>query len=228
MKIKERGIIFNSEMVRAILDGRKTQARRVIKNCMVGRDEISPFIKVGNFSGHYPDDLPEVIKNCCPFGQVGDRLWVKETWSDVNYEGYTALAYRADGELRALNEDDGDDSDPNLEKYQFANWYPDLIEGTGGRWRSSMQMPRWASRITLEITDIRVERLQDISQEDARSEGITDGGCINCGEPEPCVCEKPTPDAVDSYAYLWNNIYGQDSWQSNPWVWVIEFKRIEK
>lgn len=88
-------------------------------------------------------------------------------------------------------------------------------------------MPRWASRILLEITDVRVERLNDISEEDARAEGIIDGGCLNCGEPEPCGCANPEPDATDAFAYLWQSIYGQENWNANPWVWVIEFNRIE-
>ena len=90
-----------------------------------------------------------------------------------------------------------------------------------------MFMPRWASRILLEIIDIRVERLQDISEADARAEGITDGGCLSCGEHEPCGCTNPTPDARDSYIRLWESINGADSWAANPWVWVVEFRRID-
>jgi hypothetical protein len=87
-------------------------------------------------------------------------------------------------------------------------------------------MPRWASRITLGITGIRVERIQDISEHDARLEGITDGGCLSCGNHEPCHCKDPKPDARDSFCNLWGLVYGPDSWFSNPFVWVIEFKRI--
>lgn len=74
---------------------------------------------------------------------------------------------------------------------------------------------------------MRVERLTAISEEDARAEGIIDGGCLNCGEPEPCGCANPEPDATDAFAYLWQSIYGQESWNANPWVWVIEFERVE-
>lgn len=98
---------------------------------------------------------------------------------------------------------------------------------TPEKWTPSLHMPRWASRILLEITDVRVERLNAISEEDARAEGIIDGGCLNCGEPEPCGCANPEPDATDAFAYLWQSIYGQDNWNANPWVWVIEFKRVE-
>lgn len=100
-------------------------------------------------------------------------------------------------------------------------------QATPEKWTPSLHMPRWASRILLEITDVRVERLNAISEEDARAEGIIDGGCLNCGEPEPCGCANPEPDATDAFAYLWQSIYGQESWNANPWVWVISFERIE-
>ena len=160
-KIKERGIIFNGEMVRAILDGRKTQTRRVVKSCTVGRDEVSPFIKIGKFCGHYPDDLPEVIKNCCPFGQVGDRLWVRETFRvHSRATDVATLSYKA--------------SERQSWTQQVARVPIELCtkQVSPEAWTPSIHMPRWASRITLEITDIRVERLNDISEKDAFSEGI--------------------------------------------------------
>ncbi|KDF13403.1 hypothetical protein AF41_00014 [Citrobacter sp. MGH 55] len=138
----------------------------------------------------------------CPYGDVGDRIWVRETFSPVpDHEepaGCSALLYAADG------------------------------NGPYGKWVPSIHMPRWASRLTLEITGVRVERLNDISEEDARAEGIIDGGCLNCGEPEPCGCVNPQPDATDAFAYLWQSIYGKENWDANPWVWVIAFKRIEE
>ena len=91
------------------------------------------------------------------------------------------------------------------------------------RWRPSIHMPRDVSRLTLEITDTSLERLQDISESDARAEGITDGGCLNCGEPGPCGCEAPLPDARDGFIRLWRSIYGDESWANNPWVWVVSF-----
>lgn len=180
-------MIFNGEMVRAILDGRKTQTRRVIKDCTVGRDQISKFIQIGKkFIGCYPEDVPELIRECCPYGVPGDRIWVRETFCSVpDHEepaGCSALLYAADG------------------------------NGPYGKWTPSIHMPRWASRILLEITDVRVERLNDISEEDARSEGISGSSAR---------------DIKEAYAALWRSIYGSDSWQANPWVWVIVFKRIE-
>ncbi|HBY0000972.1 TPA: hypothetical protein MIM87_28360, partial [Klebsiella variicola] len=108
-----------------------------------------------------------------------------------------------------------------------AGWDSAPNDAEALKWRPSIHMPRWASRILLEITDVRVERLNAISEEDARAEGIIEGGCLNCGEPEPCGCGNPEPDATDAFAYLWQSIYGQESWNANPWVWVIEFERVE-
>ncbi|WP_222890204.1 hypothetical protein [Enterobacter sp. C2] len=227
----ERGMIFNAEMVRAIRDGRKTQTRRIIqsaaKNMQARGHEVishrAPGDKwYGDYvysmrdrSGVWQDFTNEQFLAKCPFGQPGDRIWVRETWADVNHDGCPAVAYRADGEVRDLHEDDGDEQDPNLEKYWFANWYPDLISGTEGNWTPSIHMPRWASRITLEITDVRVERLNSISDTDANAEGVS--------------ADRLSP-ARYVFGSLWQSIYGADnpqSWQANPWVWVIEFKRVD-
>lgn len=189
----ERGMIFNAEMVRAILDGRKTQTRRPIKWKQTRFTEIGE--REDGSKWPWSEDAEHACDfwHPCPFGAVGDRIWVRETWARYNIDQNSHdIAYRA-----TTPED-----------------WPEE-----GRWRSSIHMPRWASRILLEITDVRVERLNAISEEDARAEGIIDGGCLNCGEPEP--------DATDAFAYLWQSIYGQESWKANPWVWVIEFKRVE-
>ncbi|HCI6686938.1 TPA: hypothetical protein NPP45_005248, partial [Klebsiella pneumoniae] len=119
-------------------------------------------------------------------------------------------------------------SAPDLKLYRanYPEHVPSIYENVPPaeeiRWTPSIHMPRWASRILLEITDVRVERLNAISEEDARAEGIIDGGCLNCGETEPCGCANPEPDATDAFAYLWQSIYGQENWNANPWVWVIE------
>ena len=200
--MKERGMIFNSEMVRAILDGRKTQTRRPIKWKQTRFTEIGE--REDGSKWPWSEDAEHTCDfwHPCPFGAVGDRIWVRETWN--KYGGL--LTYRADHD-----------------------WIDDMRKETvcTAKWVPSIHMPRWASRILLEITDVRVERLNAISEEDARAEGIIDGGCLNCGEPEPCGCANPEPDATDAFAYLWQSIYGQDNWNANPWVWVIEFKRVE-
>ena len=143
------------------------------------------------------------------FGKPGDRIWVRETWAEAGASAPDLKLYRAN----------------------YPEHVPSIYENVPPaeeiRWTPSIHMPRWASRILLEITDVRAERLNTISEEDARAEGIIDGGCLNCGEPEPCGCANPEPDATDAFAYLWQSIYGQENWNADPWVWVIEFKRVE-
>ncbi|MFW0766728.1 hypothetical protein ACN0IV_12895 [Trabulsiella odontotermitis] len=199
--MKERGMIFNGEMTRAILNGRKTMTRRPIKW------RQTRFTEMGEREDGSKWPWSEDCENCsdywhpCPYGKPGDRIWVRETWARYNIDQESHdMAYRA--------------TPP-------ADWPEE------GKWRPSIHMPRWASRILLEITDVRVQRLNDISEADARREGITDGGCLNCGNPEPCCCDEPRPDATDAFAGLWQSIYGEESWKANPWVWVIEFRRVE-
>lgn len=195
--MKERPIIFNGEMVRAILEGRKTQTRRPVKfpffdknmGCELAGNELAGEVRAGNYSN-------------VPFGRIGDRLWVRETWQGplVDYDDAYSMfkdptpyqkvencVYRADG-------------GPCPE---FTDADDELRQG----WRPSIHMPRWACRILLEITDVRVERLQDISEADA----IAEGGTKHFN--------------IDWFGPLWASIYGVESWNTNPWVWVIEFKR---
>lgn len=217
--MKARGMIFNSEMVRAILDGRKTQTRRIMKiqpeHSGLGLRRVIDS-KNGSDDGKYfwsssdACGLKARSKSfACPFGAVGDRIWVRETWAEAGASAPDLKLYRAN----------------------YPEHVPSIYENVPPaeeiRWTPSIHMPRWASRILLEITDVRVERLNAISEEDARAEGIIDGGCLNCGETEPCGCANPEPDATDAFAYLWQSIYGQENWNANPWVWVIEFKRVE-
>ncbi|MFG9242549.1 hypothetical protein ACEP1U_33430, partial [Pseudomonas aeruginosa] len=166
----------------------------------------------------------------CPYGEPGDRLWVRETWHVGKPHDKTAPA---DILAPLLAEGRG-----ITVLYTAGGWqsvgpagreepiYPDdqPLPDWAGKGRPSIHMPRWACRILLEITAVRVERLQDISEVQARAEGITDGGCSNCGNHEPCGCECPAPSAVDSFVHLWRSTGG--NWESNPWVWVVEFKRV--
>lgn len=245
--MKERGMIFNSEMVRAILDGRKTQTRRIMKvqpeSNQLGLLLITDSTKhsdIGKYHWAESNATGNHVRSklfSSPFGAVGERIWVRETWATLGNEDgcyvdwednlckgderSAARIYRASCEQRPG--DYGLWSIPD-----DAYWKPHTKEHKfEGAWRPSIHMPRWASRILLEITGVRVERLNAISEEDARAEGIIDGGCLNCGEPEPCGCANPEPDATDAFAYLWQSIYGQESWNANPWVWVISFERIE-
>ena len=181
--MKERPILFNSEMVRAILEGRKTQTRRVI-NCKNG--------DVNGYDGEWIEGVYEwayqsVHGLCtakCPFGQVGDRLWVRETFHSDAMESPT-FDYKAD--MGNMHFHDG--------------------------WTPSIHMPRWASRITLEITGVRVERLCDICENDARAEGIIVG-----------TIPKVLPTCRAYFHLLWQSIY--KNWYENPYVWIIEFKVI--
>ena len=218
--MKERPIIFNDEMVRAILDGRKTQTRRVIKPqppectengtpytgwqkttlpCKEGFD-ITAFI-----------DNPKYIGEC-PHGKPGDRLWVREMWS-----GDYCYQKEPPSQRVSVMTPDG----PMLREsiWYWADGQPEY--GDWERPRPSIHMPRWASRITLEITNVRVERVKDISEEDAVAEGVH-------GEREALAAGMSWYDKPRrAFRSLWQSIYGTNSWSDNPWVWVIEFRRVE-
>ncbi|QVP48659.1 hypothetical protein AIT66_14920 [Salmonella enterica subsp. salamae] len=201
-------MIFNSEMVRAILDGRKTQTRRVlatyqdaVKFCPewdVNGKQI--FIVLGEKD--HTGMNPVITAIPCPFGQQGDRIWVRETFRvHSRATDVATLVYRA--------------SVRNSWTEQ-THRVPVAVcnkPATPEKWTPSIHMPRWASRILLEIIDVRVERLNSITESDAEAEGVTDTGFGDL--------------LVDGFRYLWKSIYGDDSWQANPWVWVIEFKRVE-
>ncbi|MBT9575105.1 MAG: hypothetical protein IV106_29085 [Pseudomonas umsongensis] len=208
--MKERPILFNAPMVRAILEGQKTVTRRALK------------MPHGLWETSATGELVPIPVNC-PYGQPGDRLWVRETYQvsnkydavkpcDLDYDRGISTYYAAGGSRSKGSSSEYEDYDDVR--------VPDWV----GKIRPSIFMPRAACRILLEVTTVRVERLQDITEEQARAEGITDGGCNNCGNHEPCGCECPAPSAVDSFVHLWNSTGGD--WDENPWVWVIEFKRV--
>ncbi|HBS9332675.1 TPA: morphogenetic protein [Klebsiella pneumoniae] len=213
--MKERGMIFNSEMVRAILDGRKTQTRRIMK--------VQPVLN-GNFYEVFGSawskgmtSIPAVpghsLSTRCPFGAVGDRIWVRETFcpvDDTQYGGEKWVDYRAT---------------PRYEASHPAGWDSAPNDAEALKWRPSIHMPRWASRILLEITGVRVERLNSISQEDAQAEGLELTGWRPTYSDPDSGGEVMTP--YDNFAELWSSIYGDESWKANSWVWVISFKRVE-
>jgi hypothetical protein len=188
-RMKERPIIFSSEMVLTILNNTKTQTRRVIK--------LQPL----KFSNMHPVGQSEVFrefmkKHLCPY-EVGMRLWVRETWAYIFNSG---------------------SEPPTYTTYFKANG--NTLPGIN-KWRPSIFMPRWASRITLEIVNIRVERVQDISEEDAKAEG-TKGLYDDWAGPGKLTYRKP-------YKALWDSINSKRGygWDVNPWVWVIEFKVLQ-
>lgn len=218
--MKERPVIFNSEMVRAILDGRKTQTRRVIAN--VGPDNCIPLQKpTKTKDGIYTHVMDAPGHGLCPFGRVGDRLWVRETFAILGNEDGCPIDW--EGNLIK-----GDEKHA-ARIYKASCWQepgnyglwsiPDRDTQYEGAWRPSIHMPRWASRILLEITGVRVERLNDISHEDAKAEGC----CYGRGGGVPDFAVTP----ADHFPTLWASIYGVENWRANPWVWVIEFRRVE-
>ncbi|EKN4803127.1 morphogenetic protein [Yersinia enterocolitica] len=203
--MNEKPILFNAEMVNAILSGRKTQTRRIIK--------VQPQVTEQRLRelGAWQDgfNLSQQVNAAfqagfidvsCPLGKPGDQLWVRETW---NKHG-GLLTYRADHDW--------------IEEMRKATVCP-------AKWVPSIHMPRWASRINLLITGVRVERLRDISQEDAQAEGMELTGWRPTYSDPDSGGEYETP--YDNFAELWTSIYGEESWQANPCVWVIEFERME-
>ena len=150
-----------------------------------------------------------------PYGQPGDRLWVRESWSpDPVADGtwnYTAWSGCREGQIAGVPE--------RFQHPRFCNYAADWLHGPI-RWTPSIHMPRWASRITLEVTGVRVERLNDISTEDAKAEGVEEiDGTVNLRKERMTIHQH-------AYAQLWEQINGPGSWALNPWVWVVEFKRL--
>ncbi|MEF2236643.1 hypothetical protein V3412_16585 [Pseudomonas aeruginosa] len=222
--MKERPILFTGPMVRAILEGRKTVTRRVVKpqpdflGSMV--DPNTPFKTL---------DAGLHARITCPYGEPGDRLWVRETWHVGKPHDKTAPA---DILAPLLAEGRG-----ITVLYTAGGWqsvgpagreepiYPDdqPLPDWAGKGRPSIHMPRWACRILLEITAVRVERLQDISKEQAKAEGVRDAGE---GSFDVEDSKHFAADPRESFASLWSSINGESSWDANPWVWVVEFKRV--
>lgn len=241
--MKERPILFNGEMVRAILEGRKTQTRRIVKEqerLKAGFDDLGkPGTEYLNEYGGWQPWVPNAKTFRCPKGRPGDRLWVRESWALV-----MTTAYRAsEGIIQTVNPNDEHHAAIYRENFDRANG--------GFVWKPSIHMPRWASRINLEITNVRVERLQDISEEDAKAEGVAVGQraklddfdyyCKECGKhPREHIGQASVCPGKSSlynpwsfrggFKLIWDGINAEfdKSWQANPWVWVIEFKKVEE
>lgn len=185
--MKERGILFSDEMVRAILDGRKTQTRRAVKRAPSG-------VHACHWSGSYWALRDEgggctCKRIACPYGWVGDRLWVREAWQHGDSPS-RPMIYRA----------------TDIDRVPV-----------GMKWKPGIHLHRANARITLEVTEVRAQRLHDISDEDARAEGVPrHDGSVRAGENHRA-----------EYACLWNRINGEGAYEANPWVWAITFKRVE-
>lgn len=212
--MKQRGILFSDEMVRAIIDGQKTQTRRVVKPqpsadtvgyswCIsTDRKRNATFIPRrtnGDYRNHHQHETGPPVR--CPYGQPGDLLYVRECWSvpgavigsdDPIYKGMTVL-YRA------------------TDKHHS--------------WRPSIHMPKWAARIWLKVTEVRVERVRLVLERDAEAEGVSACYGDKCGYPAGEVAKAYRC----SFERFWNSINAKRgySWESNPWVWVVSFERCE-
>ncbi|KVR93972.1 hypothetical protein [Burkholderia vietnamiensis] len=231
--MKERPILFSGPMVRAILEGRKTQTRRVVKlPHMNPLGEWEPTTIGGESGGRTASGETVPLQGAiwhtrtadcliCPHGQPGDRMWVRETHEarrigTETFEGgrptrhYASIAYRTD--------DGRAEVDIDLNTFQEL----DAKESRG--WTPSIHMPRWASRITLEITGVRAERLQSISESDARAEGVT----IEEHHMRGYCAGAYRPPSIRAFHDLWDSLNAArgHGWDANPWVWVVEFKRL--
>lgn len=222
--MRERPILFSGEMVHAILEGRKTQTRRLVTPG-AGQEWLTPATidKVRRFerTGEWWTMAVEgghIGSVRCPYGQPGDRLWVREAFAPVDRNGHKCAA--RDAAFVVLSD--------GAQKYRDGAYFPPLPKYQQGafdgiKWRPSIHMPRWASRITLVVTDVRVERLQDISERDACAEGVKPSG------PTFEADDAEFGDARTAFHFLWDGINGKRApWSSNPWVWVVSFARLEE
>ena len=238
--MKERPILFSGEMVKAILAGQKCMTRRVVRKDISNQFDIDVDNTVAAYINQFTGDSCDPVE-ICPYGTVGDRLWVRETWYyEEHMHDSTAGGPDLPGDLYS-------------HRLVFKADCPDYPVNVGvGQhgWRPSIFMPRWASRITLEVTDLRAERLQDITEGDAEKEGMPDEVPMS---PVYCpVCEgrgfrdayhpvslgymeidcRECDTARKKFKNLWDSINGRGrkpgkAWDDNPWVWVVEFRRVE-
>lgn len=190
--MKERPILFSAPMVRALLAGTKTQTRHIVKARYRGTPDTHD-IRFDANDGLWYCERGQWMQSC-PYGVPGDRLWVRETWA------CPGAVPRSDDPVR-----------PGMRIEYRAS------EARAHGWRPAIHMPRWACRLVLEVTGVRVERLQDITEADARAEGA------------PLVAQFNAYDGkhITGFARMWASINGEGSWETNPWVWVIEFRRTE-
>lgn len=203
MSVKQ--ILFNTEMVRAILDGRKSCTRRIVKH------DVKAILNSPYHKEHPEVEDKQIIsKLCMPPHQIGDILYVRETW----YKGLERYMYRADYS--------------DTEKF-----YRDGKE-IEMKWHPSLHMPKDAARIFLRVTNVRVERLQEITEDEAVKEGVYQSNCKECNAPFGCdACPDEGYNEIDGFADLWNSTIKKSDldrygWDANPWVWVIEFERCDK
>lgn len=213
IETKERPILFKGPMVKAIIDGRKTQTRRIVNpQPSITSDSDASW---RDAKSDLWRNASQYARDCCPYGSHGDRLWVRESWAAFKPEqqrfgGKSALAGGAMMRIVERKPVQGE---------SVIDYRADKEKTGSSFWRPSIHMPRWASRLTLEIVAIRVERLQSITEDDAVAEG-----CERVDSKSAAKFSIPGP--VYRFEHLWKSINGDHSWSSNPWVWVIEFKKL--
>lgn len=224
--MNEKPILFSGSMVRAILNGNKTQTRRVMKP---QPDRIIDGMPL--YCGDKANKLPH-----CPYGKTGDTLWVRETWRVGAWHELVpkiCIDYRADGHVDTVWR--------NCTVEQWLKFKQESIDDAiedgydrrhaPTRWRPSILMFRWASRITLKVKSVRIERLNDISDEDAAAEGLE--SVPHDGHDRPYYRNDRWPKGLAHssprfvFSGLWESINGQGSWDKNPWVWVVDFEKVE-
>lgn len=213
--MKERPILMSAPMVRACLDGTKTQTRRAIKEqpqemSTAGRSGDEWYWKSNKLDAGYCHtsrrSMERLMEPHSPYGQPGDRLWVRENFMDLQGTGIEHY-----------------DADRRRQRYAYmaespaGSWSDEARKDYGLKWKPSIHMPRAACRIELEITGVRVERLQEISEADAKTEGCCEPAC----GPDYTLYKRW------AYRQLWNEINGAGAWDANPWVWVVEFKTVK-
>ncbi len=208
--MREHPLLMQGPLVRATLEGRKTQTRRPLRNQPpTGYD----LVRVCGPWAEFENDSPPLAKYSTkgPLGETGDRLWVRETWDWRDWQSMAnrkvRIAYAADG--------------AQVDTIAPCDWNP--VVYNAARWHPSIHMPRWACRLVLPLVSVRVERVQDISEADAIAEGLR---CTDFGWTDGTT-GYDTVSAREAFRELWDSIYGQESWNANPWVWVAEWKEIE-
>lgn len=252
--MNERPILFSAPMIRALLAGRKSQTRRLVKPQPEGERGLIRMRGMGGFAASHVVAAVAAGGGFNPYGVPGDRLWVKETWATCTAKALRGhIHYRADGAVGRRVQTNGGDSwwsrsgytlGPEADRSAVGVWV-----GPPAKWKPSIFMMRKHSRLTLEVTGVRVERLQAITEEDAKAEGVelpetereepdfsicptcggtglfTDFNPVTYGARPDTDCTR-CDTAAKRYRLLWESINGPDSWALNPWVWVIEFKAV--
>lgn len=203
--VKQRPMLFSAPMIRALLAGRKTQTRRLVKGVAL------QWLDEDGFTPGFVSDPGNA--SVCPYGKAGDRIWVKETHAIVPRTAYAM----SEGVQQTLRPNDTHDA-----AVYFAEWE----RSKPGRWSPSIHMPRWASRLTLEVTEIRVERLLDCSDADAQAEGLmwVTPGMWSVDRTLPIIGH----DARRVYFELWDHINGAGASAANPWVWAVSFRVLDQ